>query len=225
MMDERLKRYVQSLIPPREEKIMKLEEVATNHNVPIMDVISIEVLLQLLTFIQPKRILEIGTAIGYSAIRMAKAIPEATVITIERDEERYKQALANISDFGLEQRINVLFGDALQVMKELEQNEPFDVLFIDAAKGQYKRFFEQYSPLIKTGGVIFTDNVLFRGFVSAHDEEIPKRLLPLVKKLRHYNEWIMEHPNFKTTILPVGDGVAISIKKKNNLFNNFFNHN
>lgn len=212
MIDERIERYIESFLPPRQIEVERLEAHAKENQIPIMDRIGIESLLLLLKLLRPKRVLEIGTAIGYSAIRIAQALPEAVVVTIERDEERFKQAFTNIKALNLESRIRVLCGDALAMAKELEGERPFDVLFIDAAKGQYQRFFELYSPLVAPGGVIFSDNVLFRGLVS--EETVPKRWQSLVKKIRHYNEWLMRQEGYETMILPVGDGLAVSIKNK-----------
>lgn len=204
--------YVQSLIPPRERKVEQLEAYAKKHRIPIMDVVSMDSLLHILKFIQPDRILEIGTAIGYSAIRMAQTIPNAKVVTIERDKEHYEQALSNVEMLHLSDRINVKYGDAFEVAEMLESEPAFDVLFIDAAKAQYRRFFELFSPFVKRGGVIFSDNVLFRGLVG-ENENISNRLQAMANKMHDYNKWLFAHEQYDTTIIPVGDGIAISIKK------------
>ncbi|WP_209122865.1 O-methyltransferase [Alkalihalobacillus sp. BA299] len=210
--DQKINAYIESLIPKRNELLLEMEQLAKNEQVPIMELVGIEALIQLLKMKQPKSILEIGTAIGYSAIRMAQAIEETKVVTIERDEHRYQQALQFIERAELSDRIEIIFGDALQVGERLEFYPPFDVLFIDAAKGQYEKFFQIYEPFVRSGGLIISDNVLFRGFVA---EEIieNKNHANMAKKLRHYNEWLMKNEQFSTTILPVGDGIALSIKK------------
>ncbi|WP_062049942.1 O-methyltransferase [Bacillus sp. JCM 19034] len=208
---EQLEAYVKSLIPNRDLLVEEIERKAVVDHVPIMDLISMEALLQQLKLIKPERILEIGTAIGYSAIRMSQATG-AHVVTIERDEQRYEQAIQNIRQAGLADKIEVYFADALQFVEKLESSTYFDVLFIDAAKGQYQRFFELFEPYVKTGGVIFSDNVLFRGLV-AEDEVESKRLRKLVEKIKAYNIWLMEHPRYDTRIVPMGDGLAISIKR------------
>jgi predicted O-methyltransferase YrrM len=204
--------YLKSLVPTREPLVMEMEHYAKEHNVPIMDLVGMESLLQQLKLIQPARILEVGAAIGYSAIRMAQALPNTTIVTIERDEHRYQEALVNIRKNELTDRIQVRFGDALDLAETLESEPLFDVLFIDAAKGQYQRFFDLYGKMVKPNGVVFSDNVLFRGLV-AEDEIEEKRLRSIAKKLRIYNEWLMEHPEYETRILPLGDGLAVSIKK------------
>lgn len=206
--------YLDSLVPPRNEIAAKMEKLAQEDNVPIMDLVGMETLLQLLRLSQPKRILEIGAAIGYSAIRMAQALPGVTIVTIERDEHRYLQAKQHIAEAGLENQIDLIFGDALEVLEQVEQKGLFDLIFVDAAKGQYERFFTMYEPLLNASGVIITDNVLFRGLVTENQETIePKRIRNLVKKIDRYNRWLMEHPKYITTILPVGDGIAISKKR------------
>ncbi|WP_404458722.1 O-methyltransferase [Sutcliffiella horikoshii] len=206
--------YLNTLTPQRNELVSKMEKLAGKENVPIMDLVGMETLLQLLRLSTPKRILEIGAAIGYSAIRMAQAIPEVTILTIERDEHRYLQAKAHIEQAGLQDRIQLILGDALEVSDQVEKEAPFDFIFVDAAKGQYERFFTMYETLLNEAGIIITDNVLFRGMVAEdHDSIEPKRIRNLVKKIDRYNRWLMEHPDYITTILPVGDGIAISKKR------------
>ncbi|MCM3762315.1 O-methyltransferase [Alkalihalobacillus oceani] len=212
MIEKELAYYLHSLLPARPDKIVEMERFAGEHEVPIMDLIGMECLLQQLKLIKPKRILEIGTAIGYSAGRMALALPEATIVTIERDAERYEQALANIQALKLTDRIDVWHGDALELSQKLEFESLFDVLFIDAAKGQYQRFFEMYGSYVKEGGVVFSDNVLFRGLVATDHIE-NKRLRQLTNKIKTYNSWLMSQPDYETTIIPVGDGLAVSVKK------------
>lgn len=206
--------YLNSLTPQRNELVSKMEKLAEKENVPIMDLVGMETLLQLLRLSTPKRILEIGAAIGYSAIRMAQALPEVTIVTIERDEHRYLQAKGHIEQAGLQDRIELILGDALEVSDQVEKEAPFDFIFVDAAKGQYERFFTMYETLLNEAGIIITDNVLFRGMVAEdHDTLEPKRIRNLVKKIDRYNRWLMEHPDYITTILPVGDGIAISKKR------------
>ncbi|SDC19161.1 O-methyltransferase [Shouchella lonarensis] len=214
MINNRVKGYVESWIPDRVPLLQEMERVAKVENVPIMELISLEMMLSHLLLQQPKRILEIGTAIGYSAIRMALAIPSAHIVTIERDPVRFAQAEGFVTEAKLQDRITLIHADATEAVNQVVHFQPFDVLFIDAAKGQYRTFFEQYEPFVKAGGVIWSDNVLFRGLVAVADEEISeKRLRPLVKKIRHYNEWLMKHPTYETRVYPIGDGVACSVKK------------
>lgn len=211
---EELTGYLEKLLKQRPAEIMKLEAYAEEHGVPIMEPTGIEVLLQLLSLKNPKKILEIGTAIGYSAIRMALALPEAEIFTIERDEDRYREALKNIRSFQLENRIHVFFGDALSESDAVQSMAPYDALFIDAAKGQYQKFFSIYEKMLADDGIIFTDNVLFKGLVASDYNQIEnKRIKKLVSKIDHYNHWLMEHPDYHTAIMPVGDGLAVSKKR------------
>ncbi|EPZ39753.1 MULTISPECIES: O-methyltransferase [Anoxybacillus] len=213
MVNEEMIQYVERLLPKKEEAIVAMERYAREHNVPIMDALSIETMLHMLKLVQPMRILEIGTAIGYSAIRMAKALPHVHIVTIERDEERYKQALVYVEQTNTKEQITLLFGDALDMGDEVKKHAPFDVLFIDAAKGQYRRFFELYEPLLSERGIIITDNVLFKGLVATHEPIEQKRIRQLIKKIQAYNEWLMAHPRYETVIIPIGDGIAISRKR------------
>lgn len=211
ILTDRVIQYIENLIPERPEFFMRMENYALENHVPIMESTGIEAMLQILRIKSPKKILEVGAAIGYSSLRMAYALPQTKVITIERDEERAVLAQKNIIEFGKEEQVTLLIGDALEIVDEASSYGPFDVIFIDAAKGQYKRFFELYSRFLLEDGLIITDNVLFKGLVA---EEVihNKRTAQLVKKIKQYNEWLMSHSDYQTVILPVGDGVAISKK-------------
>lgn len=209
MLDEKLQGYLDSLLPSRDGVLMKMEVYAKEHDVPIMEAAGIEAMLQILRIQKPETILEVGTAIGYSALRMAHALPGVQIVTIERDEERLDLAKAYIKEAGKESQIKTIHGDALETLAQASQWALYDTIFIDAAKGQYKRFFEMYSALLRPGGMIITDNVLFKGLVAAEEIE-SKRIRNLVKKIDGFNHWLVSHPKFDTVILPVGDGVAIS---------------
>ncbi|KZZ86023.1 O-methyltransferase [Bacillus sp. SJS] len=214
MLDQKLQTYMESMIPDRPPAIQEMEAYASEHGVPIMEAAGMEVLLQFLRIHSPHHILEIGTAIGYSAIRMASAVPKASIVSIERDQERYDQALLRIEQMGLSSRIRVHFGDALELSDAIESEGPYDALFIDAAKGQYQRFFELYEPMLTEGGMIITDNILFKGLVAEEQDQIDnRRIRSLVKKIAGYNTWLMSHPSYETCIIPVGDGIAVSIKR------------
>ncbi|RTR35370.1 O-methyltransferase [Robertmurraya yapensis] len=211
-MNGEIQQYIEQLIPKRSELFSRIESYAVENNVPIMESVGIEALLQILRIQQPKKILEVGTAIGYSALRMADALPHTTVVTIERDEERYTKAEENFQLANKTDSIHLIKGDALEVEEHVKQLAPYDAIFIDAAKGQYKRFFEMYSNYLSDDGIIITDNVLFKGLVCESNIE-NKRIRSLVKKINEFNEWLMSHPDYHTVILPVGDGVAISKKR------------
>ena len=144
-MDVAIKTYLEGLLPERNPIFQELEEFAKDHRVPIMEKTGIEAMIQIMKIQEPKRILEIGTAIGYSALRMAEALPQTHVVTLEIDEIRVEQALANIKRAGLENQITVLKGNALELYEEVSELGPFDAIFIDAAKGKYVKFFELFS--------------------------------------------------------------------------------
>jgi len=207
--------YIEALIPKRNLLFTEMESFAEEHKVPIMELVGIETLLQLLRMKDASKILEVGTAIGYSALRMAEALPNAEIVTIERDEERIAIAEQYINRSGDAERIILIKGDALEVCDQVAEQGPFDVIFIDAAKGQYQRFFELYAKYLQTDGMIITDNVLFKGLVAETEIE-SKRIRNLVRKINNFNHWLMEHPEYHTVILPVGDGIAISKRRGEN---------
>ncbi|ETI67192.1 O-methyltransferase [Neobacillus vireti] len=212
MLNEKLHFYIEGLIAERNPLLMEMESYAKEHHVPIMELAGIETMLQLLRIHRSKKILEVGTAIGYSALRMAGAIKGSHIVTIERDEERIKAAEEFIHRSGNGEQITLIKGDALEVMAEVSRYAPFDVIFIDAAKGQYKKFFEIYADHLTEDGMIITDNVLFKGLVAESEIE-SKRIRNLVKKIDGFNRWLMDHPYYDSVILPVGDGVAISKRR------------
>jgi predicted O-methyltransferase YrrM len=211
-MNEQVIGYIESIVKKRPALITEMEQYAVVHSVPIMELVGIEALLGMLRIQQPKRILEIGTAIGYSALRMAEVLPKATVVTLERDEGRFEAAQGFLSRSPDGKRVVSIFGDALEVAVEVEKHGPYDAIFIDAAKGQYLKFFELYSSMLSENGVVYSDNVLFKGLVAEEQVE-QKRIRNMVKKLQNYNAWLMNHEEFDTSILPVGDGIAISKKR------------
>ena len=157
-----------------------------------------------------KNILEVGTAIGYSAICMCNIDSDITVTTIERDEARYLEAVKNIKKGNLEDRIELIFGDALEVNLEYK----YDLIFIDAAKAQNGKFFERFEINLKDNGTIITDNMNFHGLVFKNEEEIESRnLRQLVRKVRNYKEFLISNPKYETLFLDIGDGLAVSVKK------------
>ncbi len=204
--------YTQSFIQPRSALLMEMEQFAKENYVPIMQLPAIEILLQLLRIQNPKTILEIGSAICYSAIRMAETLPQAKIVTIERDETRIEQAKQFLSRSTVKENIVLLEGDALEV--DVESNYPsFDAVFIDAAKGQYKKFFEKYSPLVKKGGILYIDNMYMHGLSNLDIKEVPKRKRTMIRNLHQFAEWIIENPDYQSSFFPVGDGLLICIKR------------
>lgn len=205
--------YLASLQQEKNSLLTEMEHFAKIHHIPIMEHSSLNMMIQFLRIQQPKRILEIGTAIGYSALRMADALPNVHIVTVEREAVRCRQAHDYISRaHGAKNRITIIEGDALEVFAKVKAIDRFDAIFIDAAKGQYRRFFELYTPLLQDNGCVYTDNVLYKGLVAKENIE-SRRASGFVKKIKAYNQWLMDHPAFITEILPVGDGVAVSLKK------------
>jgi predicted O-methyltransferase YrrM len=215
IMDEAINEYLVNLTPSRNEFFSKMEKFAHEKHVPIMDVIGIEALLQLLRLHNPSSILEIGSAIGYSSLRMSDALPNAKIVTLERHPERIKAARAFIAEAKKEHTITLIEGNALDLGPEVEKHGPYDFIFIDAAKGQYVKFFELFEPFLSEEGMIISDNVLYKGQVIVPEETIShRRARALIRKIKNYNTWLMEHPSYHSVILPIGDGMAISKKKK-----------
>ncbi|WP_026689125.1 O-methyltransferase [Alteribacter aurantiacus] len=210
---EKMEHYIEQLLPKREGILAEMEEVAKEDRVPIMEQTGLSAMLQMMTLHHPKRILEIGTAIGYSSLRMVDALPDATVVTIERDQERLKQAQMYHKQAHVDNKITIVEGDALDVAEEVKELGPFDALFIDAAKGQYERFFELYEPMVKEGGVIYSDNILFKGLVAGTQTPEKKRMETMVKRLQTYNETRMKDTRLQSMIYPIGDGLMVSVKK------------
>lgn len=189
--------------------IKELEDYAQENRIPIMQQEGMDFLCTFIAEHDCKNILEIGSAIGYSAIRTALANPQSKIITLERDEERYRMAIENIHDFHLEDQIEIHLCDALEYTTE----EMFDLIFIDAAKAQYIKFFERYEHNLKPGGHIISDNLEFHGYVE-HPETVSSRnLRQLVKKIKKYIAYLEAKDSFETIFLKIGDGVAVSHKK------------
>ncbi|MEF9962494.1 MAG: O-methyltransferase [Erysipelotrichaceae bacterium] len=186
-----------------------IEQYAQDYNVPIMQPDGMQFLCDYIKNNEIKTILEIGTAIGYSAIRMALMNENIHIVSIERDHERYIQAIQNIHDFKLENQIKVMEGDAFDVEVEGE----FDLIFIDAAKAQYIKFFERFTPLLKQGGVVISDNLAFHGLVKSNEVIKSRGLRALIRKIRTYIDYLVENSEFETEFIEIGDGIAISKKK------------
>ena len=191
-------------------EISSLKDYAREENIPIIQDEGMEFLETFIEKKNIKNILEIGTAIGYSAIRMALIREDIHVTTIERDEARYLEALKNIKRFNLEDRITLIFNDALNV--ELDGN--FDLIFIDAAKGKNKDFFNHYERNLDVDGYIITDNMGFHGYVDMPLEDIEsKNIRGIVTKIKDYIYFLENHMLYKTTIYKIGDGIAVTERR------------
>ena len=189
--------------------LKELKEYAKENDVPIMQDEGIEFLTNFVIKHQINNVLEIGTAIGFSAISMALANPNLKITSIERDENRYLEAVKNIKRFALEDRITLLFNDALEV----KLNDEYDLIFIDAAKGQNKNFFEKFEKQLSQNGFIITDNMKFHGYVDKDESEIKNRnLRGLVRKIKSYRTFLESNESYKTKFYDLGDGIAVSSK-------------
>lgn len=189
------------------EAIKEIEKYAEENNVPIMTPDGIKFLTDYIKKNNINKILEVGAAIGYSSIMMALANPNAEITTIERDEKRYLEAVNNIKKFNLENRITLIYKDAFEV----EFEEEFDLIFIDAAKAQNTKFFEKFEKNLKKTGTIITDNMNFHGLVSKDPKEIESRnLRALLRKVRDYKKFLEENEKYITQFYELGDGIAVS---------------
>ncbi len=190
--------------------IKSMKEYADRENVPIMREDGINYLAKYIEKNKVKKVLEIGTAIGYSAILMALVNDSVEITSIERDEKRYLEAVKNVKKMGLEKRINLIYKDAMDVVLK----EKFDLIFIDAAKAQNIRFFEKFEKNLEHDGTIITDNLSFHGLVDKKEEEIAsKNLRALIRKIKNYITFLKTNKNFQTDFIDVGDGLAVSKRK------------
>ena len=192
------------------ELILEMEEYASLKNIPIIEKDSIAFIMKYIKKNNIKNILEIGSAIGYSTILMASVAQDVMVTTIERDEARYMECLKNVKKCGFEKKINVVFQDALDVNLT---GVKYDMIFIDAAKGQYIKFFEKFKYFLNDGGVIITDNLKFHGYVGKSKEIESKNLRGLAQKIEDYIEFLKNNQEFETNFYDVGDGLSVSVKK------------
>lgn len=193
------------------EELLKIKEKALEDHIPIIMDDTLEYMSKILTNKRPKRILEIGAAVGYSAICFSEYLAEGGVIeTIERDDERIKEAKQNFKRAEVEDRIILHEGDAVEILPTI--NEKFDMVFIDAAKGKYPFFLQQALRMLTDDGIIFADNILYKGYVMSDYNKHKQRTA--VRNLREYIKETTENPKLETEILEIGDGLAVSRKRK-----------
>ena len=193
--------------------IREMESYASDNNVPIIQKESIVYIMKYIKEHNIKSILEIGSAIGYSAILMASASDDVKITTIEKDETRYMECVKNIKKSELEKRINVVYQDALEVnLTEVE----YDLIFIDAAKGKNADYFEKYKHFLSQDGIIITDNMNFHGLVGKSETIESKNLKQLVEKIESYIEFLKDNDDFTTEFLDIGDGLSVSRRKEEN---------
>ena len=189
------------------QELEKIKQKALENHIPIIMDDTLEVIEKELKENPPKRILEIGAAVGYSAMCFSEFLAENGVIdTIERDEERIQEAKENFKKVGVENKISLYEGDAVEILPTL--NEKYDMVFIDAAKGKYPFFLKESLRMINENGIIFADNILYKGYVMSDYNKHKQRTA--VRNLREYIKEVSENPNLETEILEVGDGLAVS---------------
>ncbi|EKQ53746.1 MULTISPECIES: O-methyltransferase [unclassified Clostridium] len=203
--------YIRGLIPPREGTLKEIEDFARENGVPIVQK-ETGVFLEFMTSLKkPKRILELGTAIGFSSILMYQSSgTEPEIITIERDKKMIELANANLEKFNLSHKIKIEEGDCLEVLEKLD--EPYDLIFMDAGKGHYNHFLPHCLRLLKNDGIIIADNVLFRGMVAS-EELVKRRKITIVKRMRTYLELVTQDKNLITSVIPMGDGIAVTKRR------------
>ena len=190
-----------------EIKLKELKEKALEEHIPIIMDDTLEKIKEILESEKPKRILEIGTAVGYSATMFAKYTDNDCIIdTIEIDEERAKEANENIKEMGVADRINIMVGNAVDILPTITKK--YDIVFIDAAKGKYPVFLENAIRLIKNNGIILADNILYKGYVMSDYNKHKQRTA--VRHLREYIQEITDNEKLESEILEIGDGLAVT---------------
>lgn len=192
-----------------EDYLKEIEDYARENYIPIMLSDGIEYLCNYIREHKIKNILEIGSAIGYSSIKMALVNADIKITTIEKDEERYKMAIDNIHKFKLDKQINIILGDA----KEIEIEGIYDLIFIDASKGNNIYFFNKFKDNLKDNGVIITDNLSFHGRVEDDSLITSKKQRGIVKKIKEFISFLDNNVEFTTIYIPIGDKLALSVRK------------
>ncbi len=206
-----MEEYIRSLIPEKNGILNEMEKFARGNGVPIVQK-ETGVFLEFMTSMKkPKRILELGTAIGFSSILMYQSAgTEPEIVTIERDERMIELANINLKKFNLDHKIKIEEGDCLEILEKL--TEPFDLIFMDAGKGHYNHFLPHCLRLLNEDGVIVADNVLFRGMVASQ-ELVKRRKITIVKRMRTYLELVTQDESLITSVIPMGDGIAVTKRR------------
>lgn len=213
IVDERMTSFINSYASPNSKELDELEKFSLETNVPIIRKEMQTLMKFLLAVKKPVSVLEVGTAIGFSAVLMSENLPkDSHITTIEKYEKRIPLARENFKKFGVEDRITLIEGDATEVLKELK--EPFDFIFMDAAKGQYINFLPEILRLLKPDGILLSDNVMQEGDILESKFVVERRDRTIYKRMRDYLYELTHNEKLTTVILPVGDGVTISTRKE-----------
>lgn len=214
IVNDRIVSYIHSLESQNSETLAKIEQCAIKDNVPIIRKEMESFLRVMLSISKPLNVLELGCAIGYSAILMSEYLPEGGhITTIENYDKRIVEAKANIQMAGLENTITLLEGDAMEVMKDLE-DEKYDFVFMDAAKAQYINFLPEVMRLMKPGAILIADNVLQDGDIIESRYGVIRRNRTIHSRMREYMYQVKHMDELETTIVPIGDGITMSVKKE-----------
>lgn len=214
IVNERIVSYIHSLESQNSEVLTKIEQSAIKDNVPIIRKEMESFLRVMLNISKPLNVLELGCAIGYSAILMSEYLPEGGhITTIENYDKRIVEAKANIEMAGLSSKITLLEGDAMEVMKDLE-SEKYDFVFMDAAKAQYINFLPEVMRLMKPGAILIADNVLQDGDIIESRYGVIRRNRTIHSRMREYMYEVKHMDELETTIVPIGDGITMSVKKE-----------
>jgi predicted O-methyltransferase YrrM len=209
--EEYIEDYIRSILPKNNEGLQEMENYAKENHVPIIEPEVAQLLKVLLKTNKPKNILELGTAIGYSALIMAEATEDSQITSIERRADMILRAKENINKTPYKDRIKILEGEAEDVLLKLD--EKYDFIFLDAAKGQYMDFFIKCTKVLEPGGIIVSDNVLFKGMVAS-DKLVIRRKKTIVKRLREFLKYINNIKGYTSCVIPIGDGVAITYREE-----------
>lgn len=205
-----IEKFLYENLKSKEEFLENLEKEAIENHVPIVTPEVAQFLRFFVSLKKPKKILEVGTAVGYSGITMVKSYPEIEKFTtIELREDTGKKATENFKKAGISEKVDLIIGDGQEVLKNLDDS--FDLIFIDAAKGHYKEYFDMCLNLLSPNGVIVCDNVLYKGMVAT-DELVERRKKTIVKRLREFIKYVMHLENFESTLIPMGDGLLVSVR-------------
>ena len=204
------KKYLESFRKKEDELILEMERYASENKVPILNWHAADLIEKLIIINKPDRVLEIGTAIAYTTIRIAKCLRKASMIhSIEKSEDNIKIALENIEKSGVSKKIKLIQGDALSVMPQL--GKKYDFIFLDADKEDYKRLFDYSMILLRKGGVIVVDNLLWQGYAAS--KRVPAKYSKSTKHIREFNNIFILQQNLDSMIIPIGDGLGLGIKK------------
>lgn len=214
--NERVTEYIEQKYSPLNQQMWRMRLDAENQYIPIVQRDVESLLISYLNILKPKKILEIGMAIGYSAITMSETLKDAEIVTLERSQDMYEAAMANFKKFNKEDAIKVMYGDAMESLVALKKQvkegvrDPFDFVFIDAGKSHYQDFWNEVMEMVHSGSVVFADNVLMRGMTVDNKYDVRDKHRTNIKNMRGFIDLVTGDERYQTTLLPVGDGVAIS---------------